>query len=167
MIYLLFGQQSVMLERRLKYILNENIKNLDDFNFVKINAKETSAQDIVYESSLLPIGYDKKAVVVYNPYFLSTEKEKVKFDVEQDLDELEKYIENPCETTDLFFMANYPKVNERSAIFKKIKEWEKSFDIKKIEELSPKFLTNYGYYTSPKGEFKYSAFTSWGLKQEG
>ena len=41
MIYLLFGQQSVMLERRLKYILNENIKNLDDFNFVKINAKET------------------------------------------------------------------------------------------------------------------------------
>ena len=85
-----------MLERRLKYILNENIKNLDDFNFVKINAKETNAQDIVYESSLLPIGYDKKAVVVYNPYFLSTEKEKVKFDVEQDLDELVKYIENPC-----------------------------------------------------------------------
>ena len=144
MIYLLFGQQSVMLERRLKYILNENIKNLDDFNFVKINAKETSAQDIVYESSLLPIGYDKKAVVVYNPYFLSTEKEKVKFDVEQDLDELVKYIENPCETTDLFFMANYPKVNERSAIFKKIKEHGTVIELKDLtREEWPEFVRKY------------------------
>ena len=76
MIYLIYGQQNLMLERSLKKFLSDNFDVLDEFNLIKLNAKEVLAQDIAYEASLLPIGYDRKAVVVYNPYFLSNEKEE-------------------------------------------------------------------------------------------
>lgn len=121
MIYLLYGTQELILKRRLEKILKENFEVLDDFNFIKIDAKEVIAEDIAYEASLQSIGYDRKAVVVYNPYFLSTEREKVKFDREPNFAMLVDYINNPNESTDLFFIANYPKLNEKNEVVKALK----------------------------------------------
>ena len=144
MIYLIYGQQNLMLERSLKKFLSDNFDVLDEFNLIKLNAKEVLAQDIAYEASLLPIGYDRKAVVVYNPYFLSNEKEKVKFDGDQNIDALIDYICNPSETTDLIFVANYAKLNERAEIVKKIKSHGKVQELKDItKEEWPEFVRKY------------------------
>lgn len=77
----------------------------------------------------------------------------------------ECYNNNPLFASNLWFTDPSFIWDERPKqtgdIFKKAKEWEKSFDIKKIEELSTKVLTNSGYYSFPQGELKYNAFSSW------
>ena len=74
MIYLVYGEQFPLVNKRvhklIKSILNEEI---DEFNFVRINAKETTVQDIAYEASLLPFS-NRKVIRVDNAYFLSLDE---------------------------------------------------------------------------------------------
>ena len=132
MIYLLFGGQEAILQNKLKKIISSNYESTDEFNLVKIDARNIVAQDIVYESSLLPLGYDRKCVVVYNPYFLSTEKEKVSFDKDQNIDCLVEYCKHPNESTDLIFLANYEKLAENTKIVKAIKENGETFEARDL-----------------------------------
>ncbi len=134
MIYLIYGPQEVTLKNRLDKILKENFDFLDDFNLIKMDAFEVVAQDIAYEADSQALGYDKKAVVVRNPYFLGNGKEKVKFDKEQNLDILQNYINNPNPSTDLFFIFVGEKLNERSNLVKAIQTHGTIVEIKNIEE---------------------------------
>ena len=146
----------------------------ETFNIFKQKLKEKGILPTLKNSSNF-VDRWLMAYIYYNPAFSKSEEEDYlcKMAIVMYYKDIIKecYNNNPLFASNLWFTDSSFVWNEEPKptgdIFKKIKEWEKSFDIKKIEELSPKFLTNYGYYTSPKGEFKYSAFNSWGLKQEG
>lgn len=149
MIYLVYGEQFPLVNKRvhklIKSILNEEI---DEFNFVRINAKETTVQDIAYEASLLPFS-NRKVIRVDNAYFLSTSKEKVSIDKDQLYEELEKYMENSNQLVDLIFVLESKLINKKSSLYKLI---EKKGKIIFEEGLSIDTLAQTGrIYFSKKG----------------
>ena len=106
MIYLISGKQNIRLKSQMKNIVKKSIGEIDAINFVKHDATYTLVQEIVDEANYLPLGYDHKAVVVDNPYFLLKEKGRNKIESEQNYQELIDYINHPDEGCDLIFLVN-------------------------------------------------------------
>lgn len=149
MIYLVYGDQYPLVSKRVKKILNSIlVDGIDEFNYVRYNAKETLIQDILYEASLLPF-LGKKVIRVDNPYFLSTSKERTSIEKEQDYQEFEKYINNPNELVDIIFVLENSLINKKNTIYKLI---EKKGKIYYEEGLSLESLSQTGrMYFSKKG----------------
>ena len=71
--YILYGSQYHMIRKHLAKVLKECVKEPDDFNTIKIDYADSSIDEIIAEASMMPLGYDKKAVVVDNATFLTKE----------------------------------------------------------------------------------------------
>lgn len=106
MIYLISGRQNIRLKSQMKSIVKKSLSEIDAINFVKHDASYTLVQEIVDDANYLPLGYEHKAVVVDNPYFLLKEKGRNKIDSDQNYQELIDYINHPDESCDLIFLVN-------------------------------------------------------------
>ena len=124
MIYLITGQQNIRLKSQMKSIIKKTIKDIDPMNFVKHDATISLVQEIVDDANSLPLGYDKKAVVVDNCYFLLKEKNRIKIEADQNYDKLINYINHPDETTDLIFLVNTSEsdIDKKNAIYQAIEK---------------------------------------------
>lgn len=122
MIYLISGKQNIRLKSQMKSIVKKSLGEIDAINFVKHDASFTLVQEIVDESNYLPLGYDHKAVVVDNPYFLLKEKSKNKIESDQNYQELIDYINHPDESCDLIFLVNTSNsdIDKKSEIYQAI-----------------------------------------------
>jgi len=135
MLYLVYGDQSAMIKNRLKKIAKERLEFVDEVNFVKYDAREHSLLDIVDEANQIPLGYERKMIVLENCDFLSTQKGKGKNENYQEgLSELFRYLTKPNESTDLVFALPDSKIDEKSDIVKLIKEKGKTFQLISIEK---------------------------------
>ena len=106
MIYLINGKQNIRLKSQMKSIIKDSIKEIDAMNFVKFDASLTQIQEIMSEANYMPLGYDKKAVVIDSPYFLMKERTKSKIESEQDYQTLLNYLNQPNPDVDLIFLVN-------------------------------------------------------------
>ncbi len=151
MVYLIYGEQYPIILKRtkklVKSILNDEI---DDFSYVKLNAKETLAQDILKECNLLPFG-GNKVVQIDNPYFLSNERDKASIDKEQEFDGLVDYILNDKEdnVVTLIFVLEKATVNKRNEIYKAIEKngkiiFEEKLDASNLRLTGKKFFEKKG-----------------------
>lgn len=124
MIYLISGKQNIRLKSQMKSIVKKSLGEIDAINFVKHDATLTVVQEIVDDANYLPLGYDHKAVVVDNPYFLLKEKGKNKIESEQNYQELIDYINHPDESCDLIFLVNTTdnEINKKSEIYQAIEK---------------------------------------------
>ena len=114
--YILYGELDPMIRKRLNKILKERLGEVDDFNVVKIDLDESSLEEIAYESSSLPLGYEKKAVVVDNCLFLTS-------DVESKHEEkVLEILKNSSDDIDIFFILKNDKVDKKGKIFNYVKE---------------------------------------------
>lgn len=122
MVYLVYGEQFPLVSKRVKKLINSILKDgIDEFNYIRINAKETLVQDIAYECSLVPF-MGNKVIRIDNPYFLDSSKERVSIEKEQDYQELIKYINNPNELVDVIFVLENKNVNKKNEIYKLIEK---------------------------------------------
>ena len=124
MIYLISGRQNIRLKSQMKSIVKKSIPEIDTMNFVKYDATYTLVQEIVDEANYLPLGYDHKAVVVDNPYFLLKERSKNKIESDQDYQKLIAYLNHPDETTDLIFLVNTSEsdVDKKNEVYQAIEK---------------------------------------------
>ena len=124
MIYLISGKQNIRLKSQMKNIVKKSLGEIDAINFVKHDASFTLVQEIVDDANYLPLGYDHKAVVVDNPYFLLKEKSKNKIESDQNYQELIDYINHPDENCDLIFLVNTSEsdVDKKNAIYQAIEK---------------------------------------------
>ena len=124
MIYLISGKQNIRLKSQMKNIVKKSIGEIDAINFVKHDATYTLVQEIVDEANYLPLGYDHKAVVVDNPYFLLKEKGRNKIESEQNYQELIDYINHPDEGCDLIFLVNTSEsdIDKKNEIYQAIEK---------------------------------------------
>ena len=144
MLYLLFGPQGMILEKQCKKIIKDNIEVLDDFHVMKFMADEVTIQDIVFEADQTSLTGERKAIVVYHPYFLSTAKTKEKIESLQDYQSLLSYLEAPNTMTDLIFVLEADKLNERSEIVRLLKVKAKVIEAKEItKDEWPRFIKQY------------------------
>ena len=122
MIYLISEKQNIRLKSQMKSIVKKSLGEIDAINFVKHDASYTLVQEIVDEANYLPLGYDHKAVVVDNPYFLLEEKGRNKIESEQNYQELIDYINHPDESCDLIFLVNTSdsEIDKKNEIYQAI-----------------------------------------------
>ncbi len=144
MLYILFGPQGLILENQCRKILKENLCAIDDFHCAKFSAYETPITDIIMEAELPSLTGEKKAIVIYNSFFLTGDKAKEKLKVEHDFDALEKYIENPNPDTDMIFICEGEKLQEKSGLVKLLKSQAKVIEAKEItKEEWPIYIRRY------------------------
>ena len=124
MIYLISGKQNIRLKSQMKSIVKKSIGEIDALNFVKHDATLITVQEIVDDANNLPLGYDHKAVIVDNPYFLLKEKGKNKIESDQNYQELIDYVNHPDESCDLIFLVNTSEsdVDKKSEIYQAIEK---------------------------------------------
>lgn len=126
MIYVIFGQQYPVIKKRVKKIIQANLTEpSDDFNTVYFNARTTTVQNIVLDARSLPLGSDHKIIVVENPYFLVSPKEKVNIEKEQNYDKLKEFIANGSEYCDMIFMVIAKSIDTKSEIVKLLQKHAK------------------------------------------
>lgn len=129
MIYLIYGQQSVMIKNRLNKIVKERLDFVDAMNFVKFDMNYALIQDVILEASYMPLGYEHKLIVAEDCYFLKKIKGKNKNDDKQDFASLISFLKQPNENCDLVLTLNDESVDEKSDLYKLIAEKGKIFQL--------------------------------------
>lgn len=132
MLYLVFGEQELMINKLIDKIAKETLSEIDDFNFIRFDAYKTPLYEIVNDAYTLPFMSDKKVIVVKNSYFLTSENPKLSF--EQSFSELEEYLDNQNEGVTVIFSVVTNKLDDRKAIVKKIKEKAKSYALDNVNK---------------------------------
>ena len=126
--YILYGELYPMIRKHLNRILKERLGEVDDFNVTKIDFEESSLDEIEYESSSLPLGYEKKAVVVDNAHFLTK-------DVEQkDESKVLEILKKSQDDIDLIFIHRDSNVDKKGKIFNFIKDNGQILEFLNIEK---------------------------------
>ena len=136
--YILYGELYPMIRKHLNKILKERLGDVDEFNVCKIDFEESSLDEVEYESSSLPLGYEKKVVVVDNAIFLT--KEVKQEDEEKALEILKKSTND----IDIIFILRSEKVNKSGKIFIYVKENGQVLEFLNIEkEQWPLYIQKY------------------------
>ncbi len=151
MVYLIYGEQYPIVLKRTKKLVKQILNDeIDEFSYVKMNAKVDLVEDIVKECTLLPF-LGNKVVQVDNPYFLSNEREKVSFDKDQDFTSLVNYILNDKEdnSVTLIFVLERASVNKKNEIYKAIEKngkiiFEEKLDASSLRVTGKKFFEKKG-----------------------
>ena len=114
--YILCGELYPILRKHLNKILKERLGEPDNFSVVKIDFEESPVEEIVYEASSLPLGYDKKAVVVDNATFLTKEADP------KDENQILELLQKSTNDIDLIFILRNDKINKQGEIFNYVKD---------------------------------------------
>ena len=123
MVNFIYGNQSAIVKQRIKTITKEVLGNdKDDMNFIVFPGRDTLVQDVVAECNYLPLGYERKVVLLENAYFMSSKREKNKIESDQDYKALIDYIINPSDTTELIITLESSEVDQKNKVFLAIKE---------------------------------------------
>lgn len=134
MIYFIFGQQSASIKSRINKITKTTLPVIDFLSLIKFDGSQTPCQEWVDEASYMPIGCDKKVVVVENCYFLSKEKGRHKVESEQNYDKLIDYIKNPNDATVLIISVITSSLDDKSEIVKLLKTRANIIEIKEPDK---------------------------------
>lgn len=132
MLYLVFGEQELLINKLVDKLAKETLTEIDDFNLVKFDASKTPLYEIISDAHTLPFMSEKKVIVVKNCYFLTGENIKVSF--EQSFSELEEYLECQNEGVSIIFCVVAAKLDDRKSIVKKIKEKSKIYAVDSVNK---------------------------------
>ncbi|MDD4103968.1 MAG: DNA polymerase III subunit delta [Erysipelotrichaceae bacterium] len=144
MVYLIYGNQTPTIRKRLNAILKERLPDRDEMNYVKYDGSLTLIQECINDANSLPLGYEHKVVVVESCYFLMKPKPRNKIESDQDYDTLRKFIATPSEECDLILVVSSSDVDKTSDIYKEILKSGKVFEI--IDPTSDQWNAYVGHY---------------------
>lgn len=141
-LFLIYGNENYLINKKIKEIINEINSN----NIVKYNMETDSIDDALLDVQTISMFDEKKIVICDNCKFLTRE---VKKSVEQNTDNLLKYIDNPFNDVYLLLIVRNEKLDSVKKIVKKLQKSSKVITLNKIENYN---LNNYiSSYISDKG----------------
>ena len=127
-----------MIKKRLSRILAERLGEPDDFNVMKYDLSEDDPIDALNDCYCLPLGIDRKAVVIDNVNFLSKGGSK---------EVIEQYTELfrvPSDEIDVYLIVRGGEINEKLDIVKLVKENGQIIECNNIsKEDWPKYVKKY------------------------
>lgn len=103
MIRLIISEPSLLLKAKLNEYTNEVIEERDDFNYCVFDFEETPILEIIDALQTPSFSTLRKVVICKNPYFIKGEKVKIPFD--NDVKDLETYINNPNPDSELIIIC--------------------------------------------------------------
>jgi DNA polymerase-3 subunit delta len=132
-VYLLFGTEAFLINETkqllIEHVLSEEEK---DFNFSVYDLEETPIEVALEDAETFPFIGEKRLIILQNPVFLTSEKQKGK--VEHNLAKLEDYLSQPSPYSIVVFSAPYEKLDERKKITKELKRKATVVEAKKLSE---------------------------------
>ncbi len=133
-IYLLYGTESFLINET-KQLLIQNVLSDEeiDFNLATYDLEETPIEVAIEDAETFPFMGEKRLVILQNPIFLTSEKQKGKA-VEHNLARLEAYLAEPAPYSVLVFSAPYEKLDERKKITKELKRKATIVEAKRLNE---------------------------------
>lgn len=118
MIYLIYGKESLLIEKKIAEILEK--EQLNTYSINKYDLENDSLQTIIEDASTISLFGDKKGIIVDNSYiFTGTTKKGL---TEQNVDLLLSYLEHSNPDTILIFWVFTEKIDERKKITKQMKK---------------------------------------------
>ena len=136
--YILYGEQFPMIKKRLSKILKERLGEPDSFNVVKFDLDETDPNEIVGEAELLPLGYDRKAVVVDHCSFLGNGGNKELREI------FTKLIQNSSDEIDLILIHRSATIDDKLPLVQEVKEKGQIFNFVNLKKDDwPVFIKKY------------------------
>lgn len=134
MVYLIYGEQYPTIKKKLKLLKKQILgEYVDEFSYVSLSGRTSPVQDIVFEATKPSLFSPSKMIVVTEPYFLTTAREKVDIEKHQDYEVLKKYLSNPSDCCDLVFVLEGSNINKKGELYKLI---EKHGKIEEVEQMS-------------------------------
>lgn len=136
--YILYGEQFPMIKKRLSKILKERLGEPDSFNVVKFDLDETDPNEIVGEAELLPLGYDRKAVIVDHCSFLANGGNKELREI------FTKLIQNSSDEIDLILIHRSATIDDKLPLVQEVKEKGQIFNFVNLKKDDwPVFIKKY------------------------
>ncbi|WP_281975942.1 DNA polymerase III subunit delta [Halobacillus litoralis] len=132
-VYLLYGEESYLIQENKNRIIKQTLKKEDrEFNVSQYDLEEVPVEDVVTDAETFPFLGDGKVVIAFHPVFLKAKPDKLSF--EHDVEALLEYIQNPAEYTVLVIVAPYEKLDERKKVFKQLKKHGEVIDCQPVKE---------------------------------
>ncbi|WP_129044858.1 DNA polymerase III subunit delta [Companilactobacillus metriopterae] len=130
-VYFVSGDEEAFIQE-----LQNKFKSLFDpqeleMNFSSFDLENESIEDLLNEAMSAPFFGERRLIFALHPYFVSTQQPKGSID--QNTDSLVSYIDNPSPTTSLVIFADYPKLDSRKKIVKKLKKLSVEVDASKLD----------------------------------
>jgi DNA polymerase-3 subunit delta len=144
-----------MVQGALRKILKSVMPERNGLNCVKIDLGESDLSEVAAECSYLPLGEERKCVIVDNAAFLGSGEGKSrgrgrKKPAKADSGFLE-YLSHPDESVDLFFLVYSESLNERSPYFEPLRKAKAVFSLVSVftpeqwRAYIPRFFEKRGY----------------------
>lgn len=118
MIYLFYGIEDYLIQKEIDNIKQKN--NIEEISISRYDLTNTNIEKIIEDCEMNSMFTDKKVIIVNNSYIFTGQSKKGQ--IEQNLEALEKYINNPNIDTLLIFISDSEKLDERKKIVKLIKQ---------------------------------------------
>lgn len=127
-IYLIFGDESYLINKNLEKIINDS--NVLKDNIIRYNLDEVNVSFALEEASTISMFDSKKLIICEGCTFLTGENKK---EINHDIDSLIRYINNPFDDVYLIFIVQREKLDDRKKIVKELKKLSNVIECKKRE----------------------------------
>ena len=128
--YILYGEEHFLIKNEINKIVERNVTFEKDMNTVYFDATKSTMEEIIADAQTLPFFSEKKVVVINNANFLTSSD-----DTSLHLEILEKYIDQPNESTILVLTCNAVKLDARKKIVKKLTNSFKSMSFNTLNDM--------------------------------
>lgn len=132
LLQLLYGTNIIRIEDEVKKIAKTYVGDLDDFNFTRLNYKDTSIETIIEEAQTLPFLSDRKVIVVEEAILFTGQKETGS--LKHNIDPLIDYLANKKDDTLLIFVVHSDKLDKRKKVTKLMNQKAKVIEINEMTE---------------------------------
>ncbi len=129
MIQVIYNPQSSMCKTALRKVLKNDLPERDEMNYVELDMGKERLIDLANECESLPLGYDKKAVVAENFFYLEKTKTKQKPQKGDVADDLLTFFKKPDPNISLYILVYSEALDENGDFFKALKEGGAKFTV--------------------------------------
>lgn len=129
MIFVIYGEERILMQRKLEALRKEHQCHDDTMNYSVYRADENEMENVYEDLVTPPFFSDKKMVVLKNPYFLTTKKEKKE---NNDLDIFNRCLELEVEHSILVIYHDTHNFDERKKVVKNLRKKAKFFEIETL-----------------------------------
>ncbi len=149
-VYLFLGTETYFIQEARKLLLEHAMPEEDqDLNVGTYNLDEVPLSHALEDAESIPFFGDRRVVIVDQPVFLTGEKAKA--GIEHDTEWLERYLNNPSDSTILVFFAAYEKLDNRKKISKLIQKKATVVSVAPLKEAEARnylnqVIQNEGYH---------------------
>lgn len=127
----IYGEEKFLMERKMNSLKKKFQIKDEDMNMMTYWCNETPMKTIIEDALTPPFLTEYKMIVLKNPYFLTTLKQK---DVSnEDIDMLMDYLSHDNPTTIFVIYHDQKNFDERKKIVKKLRKIVQFYDIDKVD----------------------------------